>query len=121
TDIQVIAGAAGQSLVADGWRTGDRVDGRCFEIFERDLLRLEGIARLFDAAGGEHALLGREVILIELMESGRAEAYQALVLIVAGLRNGGEQLGVKDGADLAADVVEHAVGVDGAIALAEDD
>ena len=34
---------------------------------------------------------------------------------------GGEQLGVEDDADLAADVVEHAVGEHGAIALPEND
>ena len=59
--------------------------------------------------------------LVELAEGGGAEADEARVLVVAGLRDGGEQLGVEDRADLAADVVEHAVGVHRAIALAEDD
>ena len=59
--------------------------------------------------------------VIELANRGGAEAHEARVLVVAGLRNGGEQLGVEDRADLAADIVEHAVGVNGAVALAEDD
>ena len=41
--------------------------------------------------------------------------------VVVDLRHRREQLGVEDDADLAADVVEHAVGVHRAIALAEDD
>ena len=59
--------------------------------------------------------------LIELADGGGAEPHEARVLVVVDLRHGREQLGVEDDADLAADVVEHAVGVDGAVALAEDD
>src|SRR5262245_1016440 len=55
------------------------------------------------------------------MDGGRAEADEAWVLVVAGLRNRREYFGVEDRADLAADVVEHAIGVDSSIALAEDD
>ena len=56
-----------------------------------------------------------------MAEGGGAETHEARVLVVAGLRDGREQLGVEDRADLSFDIVEHAVGVDGAIALAEDD
>ncbi len=79
------------------------------------------VAGLFDAARGEHPLLSKEMRLIELVNHGGAETDQARVLIVALLRYGREQLGIDHGADLAFDVVEHAVGIDGAIALAEDD
>ena len=51
----------------------------------------------------------------------RRAAAPGRVLVVVDLRHRREQLGVEDDADLAADVVEHAVGVHGAVALAEDD
>ena len=37
---------------------GDRIDDRLLQIFERDVFGLECVAGLFEAARGEHALLG---------------------------------------------------------------
>ena len=59
--------------------------------------------------------------LVELPHRGGPQPHEAFVLVAVDLRHRREQLGVEDDADLAADVVEHAVGVHGAVALAEDD
>jgi hypothetical protein len=60
-------------------------------------------------------------LLIELAYRGGPQSYKAGVLVAIDLRHWREQLAVEDDADLPAHVVEHAVGVDGAVALAEDD
>src|SRR4029079_15474446 len=99
-NIQVVVRAADKSLVPDGRSAGDRIDGRSLEIFIRNVFRLERVARFFNATRGEHSLLGLEVGRIELTKSSSPEPYEARVLVVARLRNGREQLGVKDRANL---------------------
>jgi hypothetical protein len=59
--------------------------------------------------------------MVQLPHGRRAQTHEAFVLLVVEIRDGREQLSVKDHTDLPANVVEHAIGVHRAVALAEDD
>ena len=105
----------------DARHAGVGIDERLRPVGERDRLRFEAVGRVFEAAGGEQGVLGDEPRGVELPNGAGLEPHEALVLVAGHRRRRRDQLGVEDRADLPADVVEHAVGVDDAIALAEDD
>ena len=113
-------GLAGDGI--DRRRAGERIDERLLQVFERDVVGREGVAGFFEAAGGDQAVLGDEVRAVELPNGRGPEPHEARG--TGSCRPGGTGVSssaLRIDADLAADVVEHAVGVDGAIALAEDD
>ena len=78
----------GQPLVIDdrlaGLRiehrlAGHRIDQRLLEVLEVDVARLEPIARLAHAAGGEEGVLGEEAVLGGLLHHVGVQPQQALV------------------------------------------
>ena len=96
-----------------------RIERLGLQVFERDLVGAEGIARFFEPAGGDDGVAGGEVGLVELANRPGPQPHEALVFEVFALGQRREQFGVEDHPHLAADVVEHPVGVDDAVALAE--
>ena len=80
---------------------------------------VERVGWFFDSAGGDIAVLGNESRAVELPHRSGTQPHQSFVMLSVDCRHRREQLGIDDRADLAAGVVEHAVGVHRAIALAE--
>ena len=92
-NVQEVAFALQQVLVRelrlaclriDNWLAGGRIDHRQLRIGERDVASRKIVARLFQAAGGDEAVLCDEVGIVELANRGGTEADQALILDALG-------------------------------------
>ena len=97
-------------------RAGQRVDHRALDVLEVHVFSLHPVAGVFHAAAGDERVVREKVVGARLPHDVGPQAQQAAV---AGHRR--EDVGLQHGADLVVHVVVHPLGMDHALALAEDD
>ena len=124
-DVQQVVLRHDQLLVIDRRLAGlgvdqrlaaERVCARGLVVFIGSLAHLQAIAGNSQAAGSDKGVLGQEAALAHLLQDVGVQADLAFIA-----RRRREHVGRKHRAHLVSHVVIHAVGIDDAVALAEDD